>query len=489
MQPIAIIFFMVLLVPISPYLIDGREIQSADNKSPSVLTIHPYSIQKKIVDFNPPLHSRLGLAFPGSSVKAYDFLKKAGLGVVRLNASWGKIEPQQDNYNWKTMDQHVLHLQQLGIEPFLTLVADASWGVFKGRGKVKNKIPKNNIQWQNFAAAVAERYDNDGINDAPGLQQSVRYFQFANEWISPKNGSGGWEGTRKQLIEFLNDSYEAVKSSHAKALVVLGGIASDNIDALVVHSKYADYDIKFLSGKKLVSMRPNDIRSPKNRDLIEGIYRVLKEAQYDIADIHLYGPVERDISRIALIRDKIGNLPILSSECGGPSLNYQSKYRPEDHFRAVFERNLTALSQELVVCLWFRLGEGASTFGNSKVALFKEPGKPKPGYHAYRLLALILADMERVIQINPGEFQILNKNGSSFLVAWSKKNKTISLSSLQEDGMHVLRVTDPVNGLCLLEPTPSSESLALSPLPVIVGRLPAALISSLSKVKQLRNEK
>ena len=57
-------------------------------------------------------------------------------------------------------------------------------------------------------------------------------------------------------------------------------------------------------------------------------------------DLHLYGPADHDPDRINAVRSIVGDRPMLSAECGGPSMHYKLRYVPEDHFMAVVKRNL-----------------------------------------------------------------------------------------------------------------------------------------------------
>lgn len=201
---------------------------------------------------------------------------------------------------------------------------------------------------------------------------------------------------------------------------------------------------------------------------------VLERARYDVADVPLYGPVERDPVRIKVIRDKIGGRPMLSSECGGPSLDYQDSYRPVDHFFTVMERTLMVLSEGLRFCLWYRLGGsggGHTTPGKREVPLI-EDGKPKPGVWAYRLLAVALESVEPVERRGSGldHYRLHRAGKTPLVVAWKGAGSGATVAPPPGlRGGHVLRVTDAVRGACVVEPLPASGTLRLGPLPLIAG--------------------
>lgn len=432
-------------------------------------------VEARIADVAVQPQLRLGLAFPGRNPAYYHLMSDVGLGVVRIGLSWKWLEPRPGTFKWKSVDRQIVALQRLGIEPFLTLASDAPWGIRKETSKVQNGTPSNMETWGRFVAAVVERYDGDGDGDAPGLERPVRYFQVANEWIGPDNPSGGWAGTTDELIDFINTSHDAVKARSPKAIFVLGGIASTNLDVLVVYEGRANYVVQRRQSRtSSKTMTAKQIRTPKVAAVLrERVYPVLREARYDVADVHLYGPAERDPLRIEAIRQRIGGRPLISTECGGPSLNYQDRYNPEDHFMAVIEHNLAVLSEGLQFCLWLLLGENPNThFPHSKIALFESKGEPKPGYRAYQLLAAILDGVDRVERRGPGHQYWLHRKGQTpLLVAWRGKTDANERAPLPPGvtKAHVLRVTDAVRGTYVIDTTPRSAPLPLSRLPIIAG--------------------
>ena len=188
----------------------------------------------------------LGLSFPGSSPKFghFKWLRRAGLGVVRLSAHWDLREPRPGQFSWGGMDQRIIKLQQLGLEPFITFESKSEWGSIEETKVSPNAVPKDIRQWTRFVGRFVDRYDGDGRNDAPGLLRPVRMYQMANEWQGGANWTGGWGGTTEQLIGFINATTDAIKTQYPDALVVLGGITSAILDGLAAQLGMADYEIK-----------------------------------------------------------------------------------------------------------------------------------------------------------------------------------------------------------------------------------------------------
>lgn len=341
-----------------------------------------------------PVSYSLGLAFPGNDPQNYSYIQKAGIGIVRLSVSWKHLQSPNGGFNWDGLDSRIEMLQQLRLEPFLTFESNAKWATTKATQTVGNALPKSNVQWGNFIEAVVDRYNHDDRNDAPRLQKPVKYYQVANEWISNKNLSGGWASSTQNLVHYINTAYHAVKRKDPNAIVVLGGLAAFNLDVMLLAEGKARFEVlqrwNELSSTKYT---PREAKAAKVVNIINNHVRtILNQSKYDMADVHLYGPVGRDGLRINLIANE-SNLSveqIVSTECGGPSLDYNDNYKPEDHFYAVLHRNLNVLSLGSQFCLWLGLGEEmVTTWGNRKVPLFDNSRQAKPGYYGYKLLAYL----------------------------------------------------------------------------------------------------
>lgn len=389
---------------------------------------------------------RIGLSFPGSQVRYYPYMADAGVGIARLAVTWNLIEPSRGRFNWSGLDERVGTLLRLGIEPFLTFESKSDWGTLPETRAVKNGAPIDLGDWREFVGRVVERYDGDGEDDMPGLTGRVRYYQTANEWESPENPSGGWIGSGEALIAFIDATHDAVKAADPLAVHVLGGVASFNMDVLLVALDRADFPVQQRWSERSTTVFDRAlIKGPEITALIEErVLPVMRRARYDLADAHLYGPEERDSARLSLLAELTGR-PVLSAECGGPSRDYGEDYTPEAHFIAAVHRNLNLLSSGGAFCLWFRLGEDdKTTWGNRFTALYTNDARPKPGVWAFRMLARLLRPDVSVHPLHADGFE-LRGDGPPVRLGWDAGAPPV-LDWAAKGGIPAWCLTDATNG-------------------------------------------
>ncbi len=182
-----------------------------------------------------------GVQFYGTLDEASGFgeISAAGATWIRLPVSWGAIEPSNttpEYYNWSGLDASVSRAAEEGVELILTLNGQPSWAAVYAQGPVTDTA-----DIVEFFGAMVERYDGDGVDDAPGSPR-VRYFELYNE---PDNGDaghaehGGWGcwgdfdddvpgcGDAEDYADLLRLLYPVVKEANPQAKLVFGGLALD----------------------------------------------------------------------------------------------------------------------------------------------------------------------------------------------------------------------------------------------------------------------
>jgi len=179
---------------------------------------------------------------PPFSVQFYDALNAgnglsravdAGVRWIRVPLSWASIEPANttpENYNWSSLDVSVTNAAQEDIELILTIGGQPSWAAAYPMGPVTDTA-----DLAEFVGVLVERYDGDGVDDAPGSPW-VRYFELYNE---PDNadvghallgGWGYWGHNGAGYAALLQALYPVVKAASPQANLVFGGLALDWFD-------------------------------------------------------------------------------------------------------------------------------------------------------------------------------------------------------------------------------------------------------------------
>ncbi len=432
-----------------------------------------------IFDVRAKINPRLGLAFPGADPAVYRHVADAGIGVVRIDAAWKHIEPAPGRFDFRALDRRIAEMQRLGLTPFVTFTSDAEWAVMPATKHLNNATPRDPDAWSRFVRSTVERYDGDGTDDMPGLRGPVRYWQAANEFMGAKNTAGGWGGSSDELLAYVNLAHDAVKAADRDAIFVLGGLSVFTIDAAAIVLG-ADMELQQEHEPgRIRRISRADLMAPPAQELFENrLRRVLREARYDIADAHLYGPETRDPARIAALKRLSGH-PVLSSECGGPSLNYGGSYSGHGHYVSVIERNLNALAGGMRFCLWFGLGEEVnSTWGNSRVQLYDRNRRPKPGVAAYRLLSRMLTAGAEVRRIGDARaFEIVYDDGRRSHVALDPAAVALVASAEGGDATAIC-IADAGRRQATLMPLAAAERNCSADAVVVSGSVPLGLIGA-----------
>lgn len=299
----------------------------------------------------------------------------AGTRWIRTPFSWASIEPTNttpENYNWSSLDSSVTNAAQDSIELILTIVGQPSWAAVYRQGPVTDTA-----DLLEFVGALVERYDSDGVDDAPGSPR-VRYFELYNE---PDNadvgrashgGWGYWGHNGAGYAELLRALYPVVKQANSQANLVFGGLALDWFD-----SEGGIFDEYFLDDV-LAACQGQDC--------------------FDVMNFHYY-PVFRSqwepygtdiIGKANYVRQKLAaygfaDVPIVCTETGWVSNagwgsdELQSRYTIKGYVRG--------MAAGLEVVVWYKIGDGGDS---SLPGLLDNNLQPKPSYWVFQRMTTML---------------------------------------------------------------------------------------------------
>lgn len=175
----------------------------------------PFGIHGPKVIPNPSIPSDMLVGFDN-----YKALKEVGAKWVRHNAAegltWDDVEKELGVYDWSKTDYIFGQTYKQGIHMVVAITAYNHLD----RPEI-GYIPQNMQAYLKFLKTAVERYDGDGVNDAPG-SPIVDLWQIENE---VDNGFF-WKDTPQNYAKLLKESYKAIKEVNPKAKVAISSVAT-----------------------------------------------------------------------------------------------------------------------------------------------------------------------------------------------------------------------------------------------------------------------
>lgn len=307
----------------------------------------------------------------------------AGATWIRMPISWRTIEPtntRPEYYSWSALDASVSNAAERGVELILTLAGQPSWAAAYEQGPVTNT--QDLVE---FFSALVERYDGDGVDDAPG-SPTVTHFELYNE---PDNGSlghaahGGWGcwgdfdddvpgcGDAEDYAALLQLLYPVVKQANPRAKLVFGGIALD------AYAPAGPFDPHFLD---------NVLAACEGQDC------------FDVMNFHYYPPFRQNwepygtgmIGKANYVRERLAahgrpDVPVIctetswDSEASWGSEELQSRYVVKAYVRGM------AADLDVVTWFWARDGDAGGAPG-----LLDDSLQPRDSYTAFGTMTEML---------------------------------------------------------------------------------------------------
>ncbi|WP_376790586.1 beta-galactosidase [Thermoflexus sp.] len=178
--------------------------------------------------YDPGYTSPFGITMYGAVDDAWGLskMKEAGGRWVVTVLSWSAVEPARGSFNWAGFDEKVRNAQGAGMEVFVLFTDNPSWAAALPGGPVTNTQ-----DLVDFVTRMAERYDCDGVEDAPG-SPCVHYWSF---YAEPDNGDldrarygkGYWGHNGAGFAAMLAQISPAIHTANPRAKVLIGGLAYD----------------------------------------------------------------------------------------------------------------------------------------------------------------------------------------------------------------------------------------------------------------------
>jgi|GEM_PF-490479 len=146
---------------------------------------------------------------------------------LRVRVCWACAEPTNlppESFDWSSVDATLAAAAFHNINIIATIRTSPAWAAPYPEGPL---YPGQLDELAQFSRALVERYDGDGLADAPG-SPVVRHWEYFNEPDAPfDHYAPGWGDRGAEYAQMLKTVYPAVKKADPAAQVLFGGIAHD----------------------------------------------------------------------------------------------------------------------------------------------------------------------------------------------------------------------------------------------------------------------
>ncbi|NPV06358.1 MAG: hypothetical protein HPY83_00170 [Anaerolineae bacterium] len=321
-------------------------------------------------------------------------MRSAGSSWVVTMLSWQRVESSQGSLNWSTYDAEFLAAKNAGMMDVAVLVTGVpEWArgtsyPYPGGG------PGMNVgALASFLGQAAERYDGDGVADAPG-RPVVKYWTLFAEpdycgYVSngvcvPRLGEeykGVWGISGQAYAQMLQVARAAIKAAAPRALVMNGGVAFDYF----THITYENPTRKGIYVRQFMA----DVIAAgggQHMDMLAVHYYPVSMADWAEKLTQLFGTVYSQSQS-----EQMRSLPLISPEMGYWSSEDAGSSERLQAARLVqmFTRGLSQGVQRLA---WFAVFDGPPDVPTESHGLFRgsNPNDPRPAFWAYKTMTTVL---------------------------------------------------------------------------------------------------
>jgi hypothetical protein len=298
-------------------------------------------------------------------------IQAAGIDWVHVDFHWMVIEPAPGVYNWSSFETDVTNASRSGMDVFVMFTGNPAWAAPTGEGPVTDMAALVST-----ARLMAERYDCDGVNDAPE-SPCVHYWSFYAE--PDRDTRWGYNGAG--FAAMLSQVAPAMHQADPKAQVLIGGLAYD-------------WFVGEDGGHFVRSFLADTLRALNH-------YPGGAAAYVDAVAFHYY-PISE--VRWPTIREKalevrgimneygVGNLPLIVPEAAYWSSPLWGSNEAKQARRLV-QMYVRGMSEGIQNLLWYRVFDDTEPGGASDLSADKTCGllrvdrSLKPSFYAYQAMA------------------------------------------------------------------------------------------------------
>jgi hypothetical protein len=363
-------------------------------------------------DFDPSYVSPFGIDMYGAvdAAAGVTQMQAAGSRWVTTVLNWSSVEPNAPvagihSYDWSAFDAKVNNAAAAGMQVYVLFSGNPSWAAQYVGGPVD---PSRVSDLVAFVTAMAERYDGDGLNDAPG-SPVVNYWSF---YAEPDNGDPGhaaagwglWGHDGAGYAQMLSQISPAIHSASLRAKVLIGGIAYDNFEE---------------NGGNFVRSFLADTLQALNAPPYNGAANYIDAVAFHFYPINsVEWPTLRDKAlsiRNILSQHGVGQLPLIAPEVGF----WSNPANETAQAQAVVQTYVRGLSVGIVQISWFLVFDDIAP--NTGLFRGTNLSDPKPSYFAYQTMTRELdgARYVRDLSVGGAEGYVFRmRNGAEKTVVW-----------------------------------------------------------------------
>jgi len=299
------------------------------------------------------------------------------------------------------------------MSPFVLVTGNPRWAARYAGGPITNTV---NIV--NFVSALAERYDGDGVEDAPG-HPIVNYWSFYaepdNSWQSFADEKGWWGHNPAGYADLIRQIATAMHAANGNAKVLIGGLA---YDWFTTDAANPGPFVRSFLGDVLDTLNSYPGGATEYLDAVAFHYYPISEARW---------PTLREKTleiESILATHGASELPILVPEMGYWSDPGQgsSETRQAQRLVMMFTRGLSVGVQQMS---WYAVFDYAPT-GFETMGLFRNSdlNQPKLAYTAYSVMTseLSLFKFARNFTAPGAEGYVFERGGREKTVVWARTN-------------------------------------------------------------------
>ncbi len=427
--------------------------------------------------------SALGIHGLYEELKTNDFANVTAAGVqwIRVDGiyamAWDFVEPIKTDpptYSWNTSDAIVTALHDAGYKIIWTTKCFNRWD--QGVSKPNGKAPKNMKAYKDFIRAAAERYDGDGIDDAPG-SPIVLYWQIENEVDFVF-----WNDTAANYALVLKEAYTQIKSANNYAKVAMAG-ASSPIGYYDFYREILNELDKFPGGKFFDIM---DIHWFKNA----GDYKAYPNPTGDITLASFIQEIKTELANRGYLLFNIW-FTETGTYSGSNVIDQNGNPLPAQdeqmHARELFKRYIHFIGNGVKKVFWQSMLESGSTinpnnyFNNVGLinnSLNDGQSFRKLAYYTYKIMSekLTGSDWDLTEKIREdGTVYIYKffKGRNEILVAWndSESNQQISLELTNISSINITEAVPNALSGNKVDENAYLDSFITTNMPVINGKV------------------